>query len=199
MGRPKLDPALRAARGAYRKNPNRAPEGQKPKKRAGRKRAYAGFIAKYALDVTEERILACRWVKLACKRHLADRAREVGGRYPYRFDEKAAAAFLGRLERFPHIKGKWARSGETIKLEPWQCFVLGVAFGWKRKRDGLRRFRELYIEVPRKNSKSTMAALVGLDMLINDGEHGAEVYSGAGTERQAHEVSRLDELCCLVR
>ncbi|OFZ85818.1 MAG: terminase [Betaproteobacteria bacterium RBG_16_64_18] len=145
-------------------------------------------MAKYALNVTEGRILACRWVKLACKRHLADRAREVGGRYPYRFDEKAAAAFLGRLERFPHIKGKWARSGETIKLEPWQCFVLGVAFGWKRKRDGLRRFRELYIEVPRKNSKSTMAALVGLDMLINDGEHGAEVYSGAGTERQAHEV-----------
>lgn len=188
MGRPKLDPALRAARGAYKKNPKRAPESEKPVKRGARKRAYAGFIAKYASDVIEGRIPACKWVRLACERHLADRGRESEPGYPFAFDEKAAAAFLARLERYPHIKGQWAKRGELIVLEPWQCFVLGVPFGWLRKRDGLRRFREIYIEVPRKNTKSTMGALVGLDMLMDQGENGAEVYAGATTEKQAHEV-----------
>jgi phage terminase large subunit-like protein len=139
-------------------------------------------------DVTEGRIPACKWVRLAVKRHLADRAREHDARYPYRFDEKAAAAVLGRMERYRHIKGKWARRGETITLGAWQCFFIGCVFGWKRKRDGLRRFREVYGEVPRKSAKSTMAALIGLEMLAHDGEHGAEVYAGAGTERQALEV-----------
>lgn len=191
MARPKVDPALRAARGAYRKNPKREPAGRKSiagVKRGAGKRDYAGLIARYALDVTKGRIPACKWVRLACERHLADREREAQPGYPFRFDVKAAAAFLARLERFPHVKGQWAKRRELIVLQPWQCFVLGVPFGWKRKRDKLRRFREIYVEVPRKNSKSTMAALVGLDMLMNDGEHGAEVYSGAGTERQAHEV-----------
>ncbi|OGA13761.1 MAG: terminase [Betaproteobacteria bacterium RIFCSPLOWO2_02_FULL_63_19] len=146
------------------------------------------MIARYALDVTRGHIPACKWVKLACERHLADRKREAKPGYSYRFDAKAAAAFLARLERFPHVKGQWAKRKELIVLQPWQLFVLGVPFGWLRKRDGLRRFREIYIEVPRKNSKSTMAALVGLDMLMDQGEHGAEVYTGATTEKQAHEV-----------
>jgi len=192
MGRPKVDPALRAARGAFKKNPLRAPAGLKTaagaKGRRPRKRNYAGLIAKYALDVTKGRISACKWVRLACERHLADRKREKERGYPYRFDEKIAAAFLGRLERFPHVKGRWAKRQELIVLQPWQCFVLGAPFGWIRKRGGMRRFKEIYAEIPRKNSKSIMGALVGLDMLMEQGEHGAEVYAGATTEKQAHEV-----------
>lgn len=196
MARPASDPALREARGGFRKNPSRRPESMestapgtrksasKPKSR----RPFARIIQRYAEDVVAGRIVACQWVRLACRRHLEDRARESDRNYRYRFDEKAAAAFLARLERYPHTKGKWARNRELIRLEPWQCFTLGVSFGWKRKRDGMRRFREMYVEIPRKNTKSVMAALIGLDMLMEDGEHGAEVYCGAGSERQAHEV-----------
>ena len=61
-------------------------------------------------------------------------------------------------------------------------------FGWVRKSNGLRRFRLAYIEVPRKNAKSTLSAGVGLYMLLEDGEPGAEVYAGATSEKQAHEV-----------
>lgn len=192
MGRPKIDPALRAARGSFRKNPKRAPKGQKSIAVRGHrgvgKRDHAGLIARYALDVAQGDIPACLWVRLACERHLGDRKREAEPGYPFRFDEKAATAFLTRLERFPHIKGRWASRRELIELEPWQCFCLGVPFGWKRKRGGLRRFREIYIEIPRKSGKSMMAALVGLDMLMDQGDHGAEVYAGATTEKQAHEV-----------
>jgi len=146
------------------------------------------MIAAYVGDVIAGKEPACKWVKLACRRHLQDLKRAARKSYPFTFDAKAAAATLARMERYPHIKGRWAARGERIRLEPWQAFVLGSLFGWKRRRDGLRRFREGYVEVPRKNTKSTMAALVGLEMLLDDGEHGAEVYSGATSERQAHEV-----------
>ena len=88
----------------------------------------------------------------------------------------------------PHVKGEWARKRMTLKLEPWQKFILSTLFGWKRAKDGLRRFREAYIEVPRKNGKSCFVAPMGLYMLVADGEEGAEVYSGATTEKQAWEV-----------
>src|SRR5688572_29267142 len=99
------------------------------------------------------RVPACKWVRAACERHLRDRALESERAFAYRVDEATAAAVLGRMERLPHIKGKWAQRGHALRLEPWQCFIVGCGFGWKRKRDGLRRFRELYIEVPRKNGK----------------------------------------------
>ncbi|WP_336018915.1 terminase large subunit [Acinetobacter lwoffii] len=76
----------------------------------------------------------------------------------------------------------------SITLEPWQKFGIGCTFGWVRKKDGYRRFRESYWEVPRKNGKSAIAAGVALNMFANDGEFGSEVYAGATTEKQAWEV-----------
>jgi phage terminase large subunit-like protein len=188
MGRPKIDPRLREARGAFRKNPNREPEGKKSRRRSRKVRDYVAILSAYVEGVISGRIPACRWARLACERHVSDRRREREARYPYRFDEDLAARVLAQMERFPHIKGRWAARAQTIVLEPWQVFIVGSVFGWVRKADGLRRFREAYVEVPRKNGKSTIGSLVGLYMLAFDGEHGAEVYSGAGTERQAFEV-----------
>lgn len=62
-------------------------------------------------------------------------------------------------------------------------------FGWKRA-DGTRRYREAYIEIPKKNGKSTLAAGVALFLLFADGEVGAEVYSAAGDKEQARIVFR---------
>lgn len=59
-----------------------------------------------------------------------------------------------------------------------------------KKKSGLRRFRESYWEVPRKNGKSVIAAAVGIGMFVADNEFGAEIYSGATTEKQAWEVFR---------
>jgi len=92
------------------------------------------------------------------------------------------------------VRGPWARpergKPKTIHLEPWQVFATCSIFGWIHKKTGLRRFLEAYLCVSRKNAKSTWAATVGLFMLAMDGEHGAEVYSGATSERQAMEVFR---------
>ena len=80
--------------------------------------------------------------------------------------------------------------GKLIQLEPWQKFIVSSVFGWKRSRDGKRRYRLAYISVPRKNGKSVLAAGIGLYMMAADGEYGAEVYCGATTEKQAWEVFR---------
>ncbi len=143
---------------------------------------------RYARDVVAGKIDACRFVRLACQRHLDDLARERDKSFPYRFDRKTAEQYCRLVEQFPHVKGKWA--GQPFLLQPWQLFILCCVFGWKRKSDGLRRFREMYVEVPRKNGKSALAAAIGLLMAFVDGESGAEVYSGATSEKQAWEVFR---------
>lgn len=102
----------------------------------------------------------------------------------YWFDEKAATvavAFFERLLR--HTKGEWA--GQPFRLLDWQRDeVIRPLFGWKRA-DGTRKFRRAYIEIPRKNGKSTLAAGIALFLLFADGEPGAEVYSAAADRDQA--------------
>ena len=88
------------------------------------------------------------------------------------------------MERLPHVKGELAKHRELIRLEPWQCFALVAPFGWLR-RDGTRRFRRVYLEVARKNAKSTLSSAVGLYALAGDDEEGAEVYALATTKDQA--------------
>ena len=143
----------------------------------------------YAHDVVTGRIPACQWIKLAATRYRRDRQREGDPSWPYRFDYAAAEKVCRFGEKLPHSKGKWAAKRESMRLEPWQCFFLVNVFGFLRRRDGKRRFRQATLIVPRKNGKSQLAAIVGLYMLAADGEHGAEVFSGATSEKQAWEVS----------
>lgn len=150
---------------------------------------YVETAHQYARDVLDGDVLACKWVRLACERHLDDLDRSGSEGFPYRFDREAAAQPCRFIENLPHVKGRWGARGETIELEPWQCFFVCVLFGWLRE-DGTRRFRRAYLEVPRKNAKSTLAAAIGLYCLVEDDEYGAEVYSGATTEEQALEVFR---------
>lgn len=153
------------------------------------KRDHVAPANKYAHDVVKGAIPACRFVRLACKRHLDDLKK--WGKYkksnPYWFDEKAANRVCNFIEKLPHTKGKWAAKNETIHLEPWQQFAECVRFGWLRQ-NGTRRFRKSYEEIPRKNGKSIRKAAVGLYLAFVDQEYGAEVYSGATTEKQAFEV-----------
>jgi phage terminase large subunit-like protein len=149
---------------------------------------------KYARDVVLGRIPACKWVVKAAQRHLNDLKKEKSKAYPYRFDRVAAEAVCMFVQLLPHTKGKWASKRELITLQPWQKFIFCVLFGWKRKKDKTRRFREFYGEVPRKQGKSVLAAGTGNYMFTLDGEYGAEVYCGATTEKQAWEVFRPAKL-----
>ena len=141
---------------------------------------------KYIDDVVAGRVVACHWVQQAAQRHIDD-LRE-GGQRGLVFDRDAAEHALKFFTILKHSKGEWA--GRPIELEPWQQFLLWVLFGWK-KDDGTRRFRTAYIEVARKNGKSTIGAGVGLYLLAADGEPGAEIYSAA-TKRDQARITHLE-------
>ena len=161
---------------------------------------FGEIATQYARDIAELRIPACKWTRLACERHLRDLDRAVAGASAYVFNPElidvAGKTYrpAERICRFaqlmPHIKGDWAARRELIKLEAWEVFVLASIFGWVNAKTGKRRFRVADLFVPRKNSKSTLGAVIGNYMLAADGEFGAEVYSGATSEDQALEVFR---------
>lgn len=151
-------------------------------------RDYAAIAEQYARDVVAGDVLACKTIRQQCERFLDELTRQGEGDFPFIFDPKKVKKICGFIECLPHTKGKWARGNETLILQPWQIWIFACAFGWLRKVDGLRRYRVLYVVVPRKNGKSVIAAGVGLYMFCLDGEHGAEVYSGATNEKQAWEV-----------
>lgn len=147
--------------------------------------SYTDTAYKYCNDVVSGVIPACQLVRSACQRHLSDLERKD---FPYRFDKEKAEKRCRFSEKFVHVKGKW--TGQPIVLSPHQVFIQACIWGWVHKKTGMRRFNIAYIEEPRKNGKSLDAATTGLYMLVADGEAGAEVYSGASTEKQALEVFR---------
>jgi len=110
-------------------------------------------------------------------------AREQGVDYYY--DSAEADYAVGFFSSFlRHSKGRWA--GEPFRLLDWQrADIIEELFGWRRVKDGLRRFRVGYIEVPKKNGKSTLLAGLSILLLAGDGEPGAEVYSAASDRNQA--------------
>jgi phage terminase large subunit-like protein len=148
--------------------------------------SYADRAIAYAQKVVSGKISAGEYVVMACQRQLDD----LDTDFAYIFDDDLANRVCRFIESLPHTKGRWAKTRELIKLEDWQCFFLTCVFGWVSKETGYRRFREAYLEVPRKNGKSIIAASVGLYCAVADREYGAEVYSGATTEKQAWEVFR---------
>ena len=145
-------------------------------------------VTGYALDVVAGRIVTGELVRRACERHLADLA--TGSERGLNFDVAAARKAIDFFPLLRHYKGEWGplpgvrKEGLPIQLEPWQQFIVGSAFGWKRA-DGLRRFRQVYIEVAKKNGKTLMAAGLALLLAFFDGEPGAEVYSIATKRDQA--------------
>jgi phage terminase large subunit-like protein len=99
------------------------------------------------------------------------------------YDAEAADRAIGFFKDcLTHVKGE--KAGLPFELDSWQKDIVGALFGWKRP-DGTRRFRTAYIEIPRKNGKSTLCAGLALYMLFSDGEAGAEVYSAAAEREQA--------------
>ena len=146
---------------------------------------------RYAEEVISGKVSANKKVKQACQRHLDDLRRK---NFPYKFSAYLADRACRIISNLPHVKGKWAKKlpGKSVllKLEDWQCFVVCSLFGWVRKSDNMRRFTEAYLEICRKNGKSILAAAIAIIMFCCDEEHGAEVFSGATTEKQAWEVFR---------
>lgn len=134
----------------------------------------------YCRNVLTGETVACKWVKLACLRHVRDL--ETGHERGLYFDRDAAEHRIEFYKFCRHFEGEWA--GQVFQPSPWQQFVKWCVYGWKRE-DGTRRFRRVYESVSRKNGKSTDIATDGIFLGFFDGEAGAQVYTAATKEKQA--------------
>ena len=100
------------------------------------------------------------------------------------FDENRAERVTRFIECLKHTKGEF--HGKPFKLLPWQGKIIREVFGTMRDDDPTtRQYNTAYIEIPKKNGKSELGAALALNMLINDDEWKAEVYSCASDRQQA--------------
>lgn len=145
---------------------------------------YVTRARQYCDDALSGKVVAGKWIKLACQRQIDDLARANSDpSWPYRFDDWQANNVCDFIEKLPHIEGKW--STPTITLEPWQLFILTTAFGWRRRDDDGRRFEQVYIECGRKNAKSALTSGVSLYCLCCENEIGPQVKTAATSGAQA--------------
>jgi len=132
----------------------------------------------YAQRVVDGEVNVCRFVRLACSRHL----RDLNKKWKYHFDPIAADKFFRFCRILKHYKGECA--GQNFELEDWQKFIFGSIYGWLDSNDNWR-FKTAYIEIPRKNGKTTMASAGALYDAGFIDRTGAEVYCVATKEDQA--------------
>ena len=137
-------------------------------------------VVAYCEGVRSGAIVASKWIRFAVERHILDI--ETGRARGLWWDQEAAEHALSFFKLLRHSKGRW--NDNRFELSPWQAFITGMIFGWKR-RDGTRRFRRAFVDVPRKNGKTTYAAAIALYLLLCDGEAGAEIYAAATKRDQA--------------
>jgi len=142
---------------------------------------YCSIADQYIADVLSGKIISCKWTRLACQRQKDDLARA----WEYHFDRAAANDVCSFLELLTHVKGE--HGGETLVLEPWQCFYVTTVFGWKQA-NGRRRFRRSLLFCGKGQGKSFLSSGLGLYMLAADGEAGAEVVCAARATDQARLV-----------
>jgi len=142
------------------------------------------YILEYWAKIEAGEIQACKRLKQQYKK-LVDEIKNP--RDPWVFDIEKASRPIQFIEKFcKHSKGKWI--GKPVRLELFQKAKLQAVYGFVHKETGLRRAREVFTLVGRKNGKSTEKAATGLYMMIGDGEGGAEVYSVATKRDQARIV-----------
>ncbi|MCY8509743.1 MULTISPECIES: terminase large subunit [Bacillus subtilis group] len=141
------------------------------------------FLIDYSRDVISGEIVACEKHIWACERFLNDVSREGTREFPYVFDDEKARRFLYWMTQFKHTKGPL--QGENIVPEPIQIFIFGNVYGWVHKDTGYRRFKKVYWQVGRKNTKTQSLACVGSYEAMANDEYMSEVYIGATKTEQA--------------
>lgn len=108
----------------------------------------------------------------------------------YYYDAEAGQRAIDFFRNELHFtKGKY--KGKPFIPEPWQEDVISCIFGWKRKSDGIRRYRSVFVYIPRKAGKSQLIAGIALYSFYCDRENDAEIYIGARGRDQANTLYKM--------
>jgi phage terminase large subunit-like protein len=136
----------------------------------------------YIADVLSGKQITSTLVRKAIERHRHDLVTAKDRNL--KFVPSMGQRVIDFLELFcHHSQGEWA--GQRVKLEPWECALLYILYGWHWRDTGYRRFKTAYVELAKGNGKSFLGSGIALYELIGNGEPGSEVYSAAVTREQA--------------
>jgi phage terminase large subunit-like protein len=144
------------------------------------KLSYAQRATKYAQDVVDGKLIACRWIKLACQRHLDD-LKKYDSRWQFN------AAIANRVCTF--IAAHKLPSGDPFVLQDFQVWLISSLMAWVDE-GGTRKYIEALVLIAKGNGKSPLFGCLALWIAFFDGVPNAEVFCGATTLLQAMEVFR---------
>ena len=136
-------------------------------------------LKKYAIDCISDEIISCKKHKWACQRFLNDIESDK-----FYWDENEAQRIVDWFKLLHHSKGELAK--KPIELTTWQKFNMCQIHGWKNKKTGLRRFKQAFIIVARKNAKTQMQAgnvLYEMSVVATRNGEISETYC-AGTKKE---------------
>lgn len=149
---------------------------------------YIKIADAFAADVTEGRKIAGAEIVLACKRYLDDLKRSDIELRPR--DPTAVCTIMEHF--FVHQQGEDMKGsplrGRPFELQPWQVFVVVNLFGWYYTGTDERRFKQAFIEIARKNGKTSFIAALTFAAGILQRKSGSKVYIVANAMKQALEA-----------
>lgn len=134
----------------------------------------------YPLKVLNGEIIAGELVKLQCKRYL-----DLFSRDDLYFDCERAERPVKFISKLKHWESS-QHCGKQFILQDWQKFLIYAIYGWIKKSDNTRLIRQAYLEISRKNGKTSLCAALALYSLIGDNEPGASVDIVAPSSAQSH-------------
>ncbi len=177
--KPRAKPKL-----APKGKPKARPISRRKPARKTRREGHAGDVEQYVDDVFSGKEVVGKLVRAAVKRYVDD-LQHAGERGLF-CDEAEADRRIRFVEMLRHSTGEFY--GLPFTLRPFQKFILWNLFGWKRKADKLRRYRDAFISMGRGNGKSPLAAAILNCLMVLDGESRAEIKVAAVERDQARIV-----------
>lgn len=143
-------------------------------------------ITEYHKQIAKGKVVSLKVAKVY--KELSELINDTTSEWEY--DSARANHAIEFIENYcRHSKGKFG--GQHFVLELWQKALIAATFGIVHKIDRTRKFQEVLLVVGRKNGKSTLAAAIGLYMMVADGERGSEVYA-CGTKRDQAKIIWLE-------
>ncbi|EME8116153.1 terminase large subunit [Enterococcus faecium] len=139
-------------------------------------------VQKYIDEVENGNILVCEKIQMAIDRHKKDIERSKRDDFPYYYEPKYTQNIVKFISMLPDPK-----SGNPNKLALFQKFILGMLWGWRRKKDNTKRFRKAYLSLARKQGKSLIVSGIALYCLIyeRNPRQARQIYATANKRDQA--------------
>lgn len=134
-------------------------------------------------DVLSGRQIACKKIRQACERHMRDLERSVDPEYPFYFDSEWADNYILFMKDLTMHQGKVA--GQKFPMLPFQEFIVALTTGWRKKKNRKRRFREVYIQMAKKNAKTTLMAGLVLAIFYLEPDASGQYVFCADSQKQA--------------